>query len=246
MAREGLVALEPVGLGRDVDQIAEAGVGDRAVVALEVVLDGHLPVGLERVGRVGMEDERIDVDAAGADQLGELAEGVGERTGLGVGVDEDEGPPGLDARASQAELGAVERRVAVGARRRPQLAVEPVGPGVVVALERAAAAGPRHHLRAAVAADVHERAQLALAVADDDQRHVTRAQREVGAGLGELPEVAGVLPGAGEQPLALAREHLAVDVPAVGQGVRARQPRASRARSRGQLAPATGWRSPSA
>ena len=134
---------------------------------------------------------------------------------------------------------AVEVRVGVGPRRRPQRAVEPVGPGVVVALERRAAALPRHHLRAAVAADVHERAQLALAVADDDQRHVARAQREVGAGLGELPEVAGVLPGAGEQPLALAREHLVVDVPAVGQRVRARQPKASRARSPGPRAPAT-------
>ena len=38
------VRLETVGIGIDVDEAREPGVRDRAVVALEVVLDGDLPV----------------------------------------------------------------------------------------------------------------------------------------------------------------------------------------------------------
>ena len=53
--------------------------GDGAVVALEVVLDADLPVGV--VLRLGplMEDERVDVDAAFGDEPGQVAQVLGER-----------------------------------------------------------------------------------------------------------------------------------------------------------------------
>ena len=55
---------------------------DRAVVALEEVLDADLPVRLVlvRLGR-GVERERGDVDAAGREVAGHVAEKVGERLG---------------------------------------------------------------------------------------------------------------------------------------------------------------------
>ena len=64
---------------------------------------------------------------------------LGERLGLRVRVDEQERPPDVDARGKQRPVGLVEARLAVGARRRAQRAVEVVRPRVVVALDRLAA-----------------------------------------------------------------------------------------------------------
>ena len=56
--------LERVAVGADVDRLGEARVGDRAVVALEVVLDRDLPVRLERPRHAAAEREPPEVDAA--------------------------------------------------------------------------------------------------------------------------------------------------------------------------------------
>ena len=106
-----------------------------------------------------MEHECIDVAAALGEEARQLSQPFLERRGGGVGVDEDERAPGADGDPAKAELAAVEARLAVGARRRPEAAVEPVGPGVVRALERFAAALALDDQRAAVAADVQERVQ---------------------------------------------------------------------------------------
>ena len=107
--------------------------------------------------------------------------------------------PHVSSAAARRPSAARSRLVRVGARRRAQRAVEAVGPRVVVALQRRAAPGARHDLRAAVAADVDERAQLAVAIAHDDDRHVARAAGEVRAGLGDEAEVPGVVPGRREE-----------------------------------------------
>ena len=88
--------------------------GDGAVVALEIVLDAHLPVGV--VLRIGplMKLERADVDAALLDQAWEVAEVLGERRGLEVGVDEHERAPGIDLHRPQAVGVAVEARLGLG------------------------------------------------------------------------------------------------------------------------------------
>ena len=75
----------------------------------------------------------------------------------------------------QAEALHVEVRLLLAARRRAQAAVEPVGPGVVGALDRAAALRLVHEHGAAVAADVQERAQRVLAVAHHQQRQPAHA-----------------------------------------------------------------------
>ena len=109
---------------------------DCAVVALEVVLDADLPVRLVLGLRSLEEDERIDVDAAVGDDARKVAEVVGERLGVRVGIDEDEGPPRVDGERHEPELLAVEAGLRVGARRIPEGAVEVVRPRVVGALER--------------------------------------------------------------------------------------------------------------
>ena len=71
--------LEQVRVRRHVHDRREAGMRDRAVVALEEVLRADLPVG----GELGLgsvkEAERADVDACGCDALGNVLQHVGER-----------------------------------------------------------------------------------------------------------------------------------------------------------------------
>ena len=114
LAREGRVLLEQVRVGRDVDRPREARVGDRAVVALEVVLDARpssspsYPPSARTVER-----ERVDVDAALRHESRDVAERA-PRAGrrLGVGVDEDERPPrARAATGTRPRLPAVERRL---------------------------------------------------------------------------------------------------------------------------------------
>ena len=176
-----------------------------------------------------MEDEGVDVEPAVGHDGGHGAEGVGQRGRVRRRVDEDERAPRVDRGRAQAERGAVE--LPAGARRRAQRAVEPVRPRVVVALKRRAAPGARDDLRAAVAADVDQRAQHAVAVAHHHHGHVAGAAGEVGARLGHQSKVAGVVPRGGEQPRALGRQHLGVGVPAVGQ----------RGGHAGTAAPETAW-----
>ena len=100
--------------------------------------------------------ERRRVEAAAGHLLRQLAECLRERGGAEVGVDEDERPPRVDEHRPQAPVGVVEPGLALRARRRAERAVEVVGPGVVRALQRLAAAAALGDLVAAVAADVDE------------------------------------------------------------------------------------------
>ena len=139
--------------------------------------------------------------------VGQVAERLLERGGLGVGVDEHERSPGADRHRHQPEPGAVEVRV--GARRGAQAAVEPVGPGVVRALQRAALGRAGRDERAAVAADVGERAQDVVAVAREHDREAGDVGRGEAARRGQLVAPAGVLPRAAEDRRALALRDLA-------------------------------------
>src|SRR5438094_6476421 len=65
LARHEPLRFEPVGIRRDVDGGAEAGVRDGAVVALEKVLTRDLPVRLELELVAETELERIDVEDLG-------------------------------------------------------------------------------------------------------------------------------------------------------------------------------------
>ena len=151
---------------------------------------------------------------------GSVAEELRQRLGLGARVDEQERPPGVDARRQQRPVGLVEARLAIGARRGAQRAVEVVRPGVVVALDRLARAAALRQHGAAVAADVQERAQLAGTVAHDEDRDAAGVGRQERAGLGDLVGAAPVLPGAREDQAPLAAQQLLVGVPAERQGQR--------------------------
>src|SRR6188508_2436762 len=132
LARDPAARLEPVGVGRDVEHLREARVRDRAVVALEEVLDADLPVARVLLG-LGprVEAERAHVDAVGGEKVGKLAEVVCERRGPRIRVDEDERPPRVDRHTDETEAGHVEPGLPIRAGRASQRAVEAVGPRVV-------------------------------------------------------------------------------------------------------------------
>ena len=203
LAREPGPRLERVGVGSDVDRLREAGMRDRAVVALEVVLDADLPVRVVLDLDTVAEDERVDVEPAAGDQPGSSprcsVSGGASRSGL----TNTNGPQvstwsGTSPSPSRRKPGSPVRP-----RSAPQRAVELVGPRVVSALQCLPPALALAEDRAAMTADVDERAQHTLAVADEDDRNVSHARRGVRPRLGNLPCVARVLPEPAEDPVLL-------------------------------------------
>src|SRR5512144_3199614 len=99
---------------------------------------------------------------------------MAQRLRPGVEVDEDERPPCFQAQRAQGIGARVEIWLILHTWRGAQAAVEVIGPGVVVALERLAiAARLAYDLRATVTADVGEGAQRAIFAARDDNGDIT-------------------------------------------------------------------------
>ena len=206
--------LEAVLVGIDVVGGAEPLVRDGAVVALEVVLAADLPVRGELVFVARVEDEVVD-----RDELGDRAEGLGERRRVCVGVDEAERPPRLEAQRDEREPVRLEALLPLGARRGPERAVEPVRPRVVGALDRLSGPVALGEQRAAVATDVEEGANPLLG-ADDEHRDVARPGGEAIPDALHPSRVADVLPRPPEDVLLLAAQDLRIGVPAPGQCAR--------------------------
>jgi hypothetical protein len=205
--------LEQIGVVRHVHDRREAGMRDRAVVALEEVLGADLPVRFVLRLRAREEAQRAHVDSRVRDPLRDVFQELGERRSLRIRVDEHERPPGLEPERNEAEA-FVEATLALRPRRREQPSVETVRPGVVRALERLALARALADDGPAVAADVEEGSQRPLAVVDEQYRDVARAGRVEAARLGDLVRAGDVLPEPPEDPLLLELEHRRVDVPA--------------------------------
>ena len=114
---------------------------DRAVVALEKVLAGDLPVRSQLVLGAMVEAERGDV----GQQLREAPESLGEWRRAGIGVHEYERAPGVDRERKEREAGCVEAGLPVGPRRRPEFPIQSIRPGVIRALQRRTASVAFRH-----------------------------------------------------------------------------------------------------
>ena len=113
----------------------------------------------------------------------EVAEPVLERLGGRIEADEHEPLPGREPDGLEAVLGQAEVVEVVGVLGPDERPVEVVDPGVVRALEAdGLAALLLDHGRAAMAADVVERAQHAVPCPDDDEWLVVDLGQEVRAG----------------------------------------------------------------
>ena len=162
-------------------------VRDRAVIALEEVLGRDLPVRGKRVPAVAPVLERLDVDSGRGDEVGQVAERLGERCRARVGVDEEQRSPAVGAERDEAEAVAVEAVLALGPRRAVQRAVEPVRPRVVRTADRVAVSLLLDEDRAAVAADVRECTELPVVVQDDDRGQVPTSAGNHEPGPGRRP-----------------------------------------------------------
>ena len=142
-------------------------------------------------------------------------------------VDEDERAPRVDADGDETERLPLEPGLAVGPGCVAQRAVEGVRPGVVGALDRLPSRVLLAEDVSAVATDVDEAAQFAVARAcEDDGERACRRRREL-TRLGDLVEAGRVLPARAEETLLLETRDRRVDVPVVRQRAerRARWPR---------------------
>ena len=189
----------------------------RAVVALEEVLGRDLPVAVELRPGALEEAERVEVDPRVGDPLRDAVEELLERGRSGSGFTKISGPQVSSCSCTRpsSSLAMPASWLPRGAVMQP--AVEPVRPCVVRALQRLSAPLPLADDRAAVPADVEERAERVLTVADDDHRDVSDPCRRERARLRHLSRVPDVLPRAAEDALSLELEDGGIRVPAPGQ-----------------------------
>ena len=133
--------------------------------------------------------------------------------------------PQVSRRSGAQWIGArIEARLVLHARRGAQAAVEVIRPGVVVALQRlAVAARLAHDLRATVAADVGEGAQLAVFAARDDDGNLANGRGDEIAWARKLVGHVHILPAFAEDSPLLQRVDRRIGVPLRRQRIAALQ-----------------------
>ena len=182
----------------------------RQVVALEVVVDVHLPVAVGLVGDAAVED--VVGEIRGADARFDLRDEFLERRD-GCQRDEDEAAPGHERGGVQADAGDIEIGRVAHFGGAAELAVEVVGPAVVAAAQRFCTASIAFgQWPGAVAADVVQRAQHAVLAMHQQQRHAGDLADDVIAHLGELRDMCEQLPATREHGLLFERECGGFDV----------------------------------
>src|SRR4030095_5731216 len=117
----------------------------------------------------------------------------------------------------EADLVGLDPALAGGAGSRDQPAIEPIGPGVVRALQRLALTRATADDRAAVPAHVEERTEDVVPVTHEHDRDVADPGGGERARFGHLSRVPDVLPGATEDPLPLELQNSRIGVPAPRQ-----------------------------
>ncbi len=201
---------------------------DRAVVALLVVLDDDLPVGLDDVVMPG--DGAQPFRGVWRDDGLDGSDVRTERARIACRIGENPAVPLDDPDRRQPELRGVEALDAAITRRAAQRSVQAVRPAVVRADDRVAARRrvTWQQLVPAVPAGVGERAQLAVVGADEQDPALAGVDGSPAAGCGQVLDAAQAHPAA-EEVRALPVEDGRVDV------CRARQhPAAAEVRQRGR------------
>ena len=164
---------------------------DATVVALGVVLDGELPVCLNRVG-LHCRDLGIGQSIWPQPIVEVLLDSV-ERYRLIIQVDEHHPVKNPDMRRLEAVITFVE--IVVCVFRGPEPAIQFVGPTVVGTHEEFLTAGGfQTDPRTAVSAHVHQCADAVFLTAHDDHRFAGDLEQVIVSDLWNLADVAGVVP----------------------------------------------------
>ena len=168
--------------------------GDRAVVALEEIVDHVLPVRLDVEGQAVREGKLIEIRHQGANLVGQALALLSEWSRVGIQVDEDEGAELLDPYRGQADLALVEVLDVIGVGGVAQLAVQAVGPGVVGAGDDLLGALALEQFMGPVLADIVEGPELAFPAADREKRIALKFEGQVLARVAQPFAVANELP----------------------------------------------------
>ncbi len=195
-----------------VDLLEQARVRDRKVIALEVVVDVHLPVASDVVVAALDQPHPAEVITRGGDLRRYGADPISQRRRIRIEVRKDERPKGIHANRDETEVRLVEILGALHLARGLEAPVQSIDPAVVSALKGFAVAARRHHLRRAVPADVVEAAQLSVLSVGQENRLVEDVRGLEVTDAGELARMRHELPAGGEDPIRLAREDGRVEV----------------------------------
>src|SRR5262249_7553398 len=128
------------GVRSQVDEAGEPLVRDRTVVTLEEILDNDFPVGSHVIGAALSELERCQRRRGCQQHPGKSTDRLVPTRGLRIEPHEDELPEQSHGQGSQRIILVAEARLVFRTWRCPKTALQVPGPGVVVALERAAVA----------------------------------------------------------------------------------------------------------
>ena len=190
----------------------------RQVIALHEVLGEDFPV---RVPEMGLaEGLGVRLHGEVVDETLNLGEMLGDGRQLRIERDHDPAEPLLAPYRRQPIVLGAEVAIELHGRRRPQRAVEIVRPGMIRTDDRALVAGAFEQRRHAMEAHVRHGAQLAVAVANDEDRLARQLVCEVIAGLLECIGAADGHPLLGEYILDLAVQKFLACVDARRHGPR--------------------------
>ena len=179
------------------------------MIEVAVAIVGDLPVGTVEVlatDDVGVVEGEVVEDGVVAGE-----EGVDVDVGAGLERDPDHAGTLGGGKLGEAEAGLVDFAEVALVEDRDELALQVVGPGVVVAAEDVGLAGLglRDDVVAAMAAHVDESARFAVGGASDEHRDTGDLDRLVGAGLAQLG-------GEGQGERQAPEDAVDLDLPALG------------------------------
>src|SRR6516165_8389519 len=215
----------------EVNDVGEAGMRVRAVIALEEVLDDDLPVRLQPVFLPVTQLEAVQVHTGAGNDAGKLREIGCERLDVVVKRDENEGAVGVYPELAQPQLRRIETGLLASSRSPCQGTVQRVGPGVVMTRQRTAVPGLLElDLSSPMPAHVHHRVKVAVTGASDEHRDVSDIDAEEVTRLRDRMRRAGVKPRPAEDLGLLPPVERRVGIPRERERPRAQRSRASRRR----------------
>ena len=196
---------------------------DRDVIALEVVVDIHLPVAIELPIFPRRKPKRACI--ARVHLIEQFANHLGERRSVRVEIDEEKSEPRLDAKLRQRARLAFESDDAIELRRLQQTSLERIRPSVIAALQHRTFAFAFRDGTGAMTTNVGHRPDDTIVAAHDQQRFIGDDRREKLSRFRDLFGATGQLPCAREDGAILIAEDRGVDVVARRNRRRMLEPR---------------------
>src|ERR1700733_3437357 len=185
------------------------------VVTFEIVIHIRLPIALHLISPAFEQFHPGKMKLLGL--LRQFAQALAQRTRILIQVHEDETEPLLDPHRRQSKVFRTKSFDAFNLGGAEQRSIETVGPSVISAAKYFAGTAAFGRRTGAVPAHVIEAAQLAVAIANDQQRLADQLGRKVVAGVCHLVAMPHHLPAPHKDSLFLGRKRIRLGVEMRGQ-----------------------------